>query len=119
VLETVDLRDVRVVQRGESAGFVLEAGESLAIGDERRRQDLDRDLAPELAVTGAVHLAPGAGAERSENAVGTDVGIWLHGTGFWPEAAAILRDGNDPIAAGDFELNESEAVTIPWSDPRH
>ena len=34
-LETVDLRDVRVIQSGECLGFALEPGDALRIGGER------------------------------------------------------------------------------------
>jgi hypothetical protein len=34
----VDVRDVRVVQRGEDLGFPLEAGDTPDVADERGRQ---------------------------------------------------------------------------------
>ena len=37
LFEAVDVRDVRMVQRGEDLGFALEAREALGVGGERRR----------------------------------------------------------------------------------
>ena len=62
-LEAVDVGDVRVVERGEQLRLALEAGEALRVGGEGRGQDLDRDLAPELRVGGAIDLAHAAFAE--------------------------------------------------------
>ena len=48
-VDAVNGGDVRVIQRGEHARLALEAGEALRVGRERGRQDLDRDIAAELA----------------------------------------------------------------------
>ena len=56
LLEAVDDRDVRMVERGQDAGFALEPCETVRIGGERLRQDLDRDVAIELRVTRPVDL---------------------------------------------------------------
>ena len=52
--DVVDRQDVGVVQGRGRAGLLLEALAAVGIGRRGRRQDLDRDLAPELRV-----LAPG------------------------------------------------------------
>ena len=44
----------------------------LRIGDEDVRQDLDRDVAIELRIAGAIDLAHSAGAERAEDLVRTE-----------------------------------------------
>ena len=64
-LEAVDLRDVRVVERGERLRLALEAHQAIRIAGERRRQHLDGDVAIELRVAGAIHLAHAARAERA------------------------------------------------------
>ena len=64
LLEGIQLRDVRVVQRGEQLRLALEAGEAVGVGGKGRRQQLERHLAAELRVGGAVHLAHPAGADR-------------------------------------------------------
>ena len=63
-LEAVDRADVRVVQRREHSRLALETGEPIRVAGERTRQDLDRDVAPELRVVSAVHLAHAARADQ-------------------------------------------------------
>jgi hypothetical protein len=48
--ETVNAGDVRVIQRREHFGFALKPREPIGVGCERRRQDLDRNLALESGV---------------------------------------------------------------------
>jgi len=54
--EAMDLRDVRMVERGEHLGFTAESRDALGIVGERRRQDLQRDVSTELGVFGAIDL---------------------------------------------------------------
>ena len=42
-LETVDVSDVRMVQRGQGPGLALKPRDPLRVGGERIGQDLDRD----------------------------------------------------------------------------
>jgi hypothetical protein len=53
-----------MVQGGENLGLALEAGQSVQIRHERVRQDLERDVAPELRVACPVDHAHTAAAER-------------------------------------------------------
>ena len=71
-LETVDRADVGMVQRGEHPRFAVEARESIRMPRERRRQNLDRDVAPELRVVRTVHFAHAAGAEQRVQAIPAD-----------------------------------------------
>ena len=57
VFETVDARDVRMVQRREKLCLTLEAGQALFVLRELFRQDFDRDVAVEFRVASAVDLA--------------------------------------------------------------
>jgi hypothetical protein len=52
-----------MIQAGQHACFPLEARQPIRIGGKRLRQYLDRDVAPEPGVTGAVHLAHSAHAD--------------------------------------------------------
>ena len=63
LLNGVNRHDVRVVQRRRGAGFLLEAMETLAVSGERGGQDLDRDLAAEARIAGAIHFAHPAHAD--------------------------------------------------------
>jgi len=61
--------DVRVVEGGEQLRLALEAGEALGILRQLGRHHLDRDLAAELRVGGAVHLAYASRAEGCGDSV--------------------------------------------------
>ena len=63
VLEAVDRADVGMIQRRQHPRFALEAREAFRIAREEPWQDLDRDLATELLVMGAIDLAHAASAE--------------------------------------------------------
>ena len=64
--------EVRMVQRARGACFALEALQAVAVVGERRGQQLDRHLAAEAGVAGAIHLAHAPGPERAENLVGAE-----------------------------------------------
>jgi hypothetical protein len=64
-LQSVDRRDVLVIERSEDARLPFEARQMLGIAGQRRREDLDRDVAPEPRVAGAIDL-PIAPAPRSD-----------------------------------------------------
>lgn len=53
VIDLVDGADVRVVQRRGGARLALEALEREVVARELRRQELERDVAPQLRVVGA------------------------------------------------------------------
>ena len=67
--EIVNGEDVGVRERSDRVRFALEAGQPIGVGGECRRQDLDRDLPPQLRVARAIHFAHPAGAERVQDLV--------------------------------------------------
>ncbi len=69
--EVVDRDDVGVVQRGGGQGLLAEAGEEVRIATVLGAEDLDRDVAIELGVVGAVDASPchpGRGARSGDTA---------------------------------------------------
>ncbi len=74
LFEAVDLRDVRVIERGQELRFALETREPIRVARERFEQDLDRDLPVEPRITGSIHLAHAARAERRHDFNGTEAG---------------------------------------------
>ena len=56
-------------QRCHGARFLLEPPQAIGIGAGSLRQHLDRDVAPEAGVTGAVDLAHATGAKRGDDLV--------------------------------------------------
>ena len=63
-----------MVELGQELRLALEAREALRVRGEGRGQDLDRDLALELRVGGAVDLAHAALAELGGDLVGAEAG---------------------------------------------
>ncbi len=61
-----------MIERSQDLRFALEAREPLGIEGEAVRQDLERDVALERRVVGAVHLAHAACAKRGQNLVGAE-----------------------------------------------
>ena len=55
--DSVDGRDIRVVETGQHLRFALEPGDPIRIGGEGVGQDLQSDIAAELGVGGAIDLA--------------------------------------------------------------
>ena len=72
--DVVDRADVRVVERRGDARLAAEAVERFGVGGEIGGQELQRDLAAEADVLGAVDHAHAAGAEPLENLVMGDNG---------------------------------------------
>jgi len=68
-LESVDVGDVGVIEGGQQLRLALEAGQALGILCHLGRQHLDRDLAPELVVGRAIHLAHASRAEGCGDSV--------------------------------------------------
>ena len=58
-----------MVERGEHLRFALEPGESFGVAGEGVRQDLDRDVAIQLGIARAIHLAHAAGPHGGEDLV--------------------------------------------------
>ena len=72
--DIVNRQDVRMRERGDRLGLALEAGERGGIGGQPLGQDLDRDIAIEARVAGAVDLTHPPGADRSDDLVGAEAG---------------------------------------------
>ena len=69
LFESVDRGDVRMIQRRERLRFALETRQAIGIVGERVRQNLDRDLASQLRVARAIHLAHAAGTEYRDDLI--------------------------------------------------
>jgi hypothetical protein len=78
LLESMDRRDMRMVERGKNAGLALEARAAIGIVRKDSRQDLDRDVAAQPAVARAIHPAHPAGAGRRDNFVRSQTTADLH-----------------------------------------
>src|SRR5688572_29257380 len=72
--DSVNPRDVRVIERGEHLRFAREPREAIGIERERCRQYFDGHVAIELRIARAIHLAHSPGAERREDFIGAKAG---------------------------------------------
>ena len=114
----VDGDDVRVVERGGGAGFVLEAGQLLLVEHRGERQDLQRDAAAERELLGLVDDAHAAAAELAEDAeVAEHAGLldarcwmldvrvgWKRARRQWPANSSSMASAGNTCAddCGDF-----------------
>ena len=74
LLEPMDGRDVRVVDRRQQRGLALEPGTTVGALARRFGQHLDRDVAAQPRIAGAVDLSHAAGAEQADDLVRADSG---------------------------------------------
>src|SRR5258705_5849025 len=69
IFQAVDMRDVRMIEGRERLRFAREACQAIGIAGEGVRKDLERDVAIQLRVAGAIDLAHPARAEGRENLI--------------------------------------------------
>ena len=108
LLERVDRRDARMVQRGEGTRFPLETCYAVPVFEEFFRQDLQRDVAPELRVLRPVDLPHPARAERRDDLVGPEPCCPSRSSPGSPQDRGPVRDddaavGLDVRRAADHE----------------
>ena len=72
VFQPVDGRDVRVVERGEHLRLTLEPRETVRVGRERGREDLDRHLALQLRIRRPIHLPHSAHTNLGGDLIGSE-----------------------------------------------
>ena len=68
------MRDVGMIQRRERLRFAREPRQPVGVAGEGVGQDLQRDIAIELRIARAKHLAHAAGADLGGDFVGTEAG---------------------------------------------
>ena len=84
LLNIVNCADVRMIESRKRPRFPLESPQILCVRRDFGGKHLDRHVAAEFGVAGAVHLAHPAAAERAEDPIGTDVFAVGKGHG-WPQ----------------------------------
>jgi hypothetical protein len=68
-----------MIERGQEPRFAREPRQALGVAGKRRWQDLDRHVAPELFIVGAIHLAHAADADEGGHFVDAEAGAWGDG----------------------------------------
>src|SRR5262245_51422920 len=77
----MDRDDVRVIEGGDGTCLALESGEALGIACDVLWKNLERDVAGQTRIVGAVHRAHAASAERAADLIGTESGSGHEGHG--------------------------------------
>jgi len=98
--DVVHGEDIRVVQRGGCAGFLLESTEAIDVGRKCCGEDFDRDITSESRIARTVYLAHAASAEGGDDFVGAETGAGSEGHSGWcglygkaSDMLALLLDG--------------------------
>jgi hypothetical protein len=73
LLEPMDVSSVRVIERREHLRLAAETRQAIRIVCDGREQHFDRDVAIQLRVPRAIHLAHPAGAKRRDDFVRTEM----------------------------------------------
>jgi hypothetical protein len=73
VLDAVNGRDVRVVERGQRLGFAREPRQPVIVTCDSVGKDFQRDVSLQSEIAGTVHFAHSAGAESIDDFVWTNI----------------------------------------------
>jgi len=95
VFESVDLRDVGMIERSKDLRLASKSAEPLGVGDEQLRQDLDGDVPIQFRIARAIHLAHAAGPEGRQHFVGAEASTRLQGHNRRDER--LYEDTGEPI----------------------
>lgn len=64
--------NIGMVERGHSARLLFEAAQAVGFEGKKLRENLQRDLALEARISGAIHFPHAAGAKRGLNLIGAE-----------------------------------------------
>jgi hypothetical protein len=95
------VRDVRMVERRERPGLAFEARQAIGVAGERFRQDLESDVAAELAVMSAIDLTHPAFAELAENSYEPTVFPITGGKSTLAVGSRRVTTGDGAVTTGD------------------
>jgi hypothetical protein len=73
-LDAIYLSDVRVIERREYLGLPLKSRETAGVVRKGRRENLQGDIAFQMGIAGAIHLAHAARANQADNLVRPEAG---------------------------------------------
>ena len=79
--DVVDGQYIGVIQRRCRARFLFESLKARLVSSHFTREHLDRHVAPEPAVVGAVDLTHAAGADFGADLILADAGVWAERVG--------------------------------------
>jgi len=79
LFHAVDRADVGMIERGQHASLAVEPSSTVWVSQKYFGQDLDRDVASEPCVAGAIDLAHASGPEERDDFIRADVAACPHG----------------------------------------
>ena len=86
IFNAIHLRDVGMIQRRERLRLACESRQALRIAREQLRKNLDRDIAVQARIAGAIHLPHSTGADVTGDLVRPDTIAALHARSILPRA---------------------------------
>src|SRR5207247_3685569 len=94
------------------ARFLFESHQALAIRARVLRKNLDRDVATEVAVAGAVHLSHHAGPDGRVDLerAGANAGRRRHDMWLWADYIVLLGPGGTTVSVGELVNNGSRSL---------
>jgi hypothetical protein len=110
--------DVRVVERGERLRLALEAREPVGIASHLRREHLERHVAPELRVGGAIHFAHAARANRRGDLIVGEGAADQRGTALPLREGRVAMDGGARAAVSYLSLRARACCVCQPRPPR-
>jgi hypothetical protein len=79
-LDAVNRSDVRVIERGEQAGFTLKAASPFGVQSQQLGHDLERHVSAQCRVRRAIHLPHPAGTEQTMHDIRAQTSAVCHAT---------------------------------------
>ncbi len=95
ILDTVDVRDVRMIERCQHLRLSAETGKAVRIVGDCGQQHLDRNVAIQFRVARAIHLAHSARAEGGQDFVAAEARAGMKGHGISGRADRAAPRGRD------------------------
>src|SRR5438093_10797525 len=105
----MNVRDVRMVQRGECLGLACETRQPLRVGREEIGQDFERDTTIELCVSSAIHLPHAAFADLRGDFIDAEASTEAEGQTLLDYT--VGRDIGDPTKTSTSICHDSSACT--------
>ena len=113
LFEAVNVRDVRVVQRGQRLRFARETRHAPRIIRERIGEDLERHVTIELRIVRAIYLPHAAGTEYTNDFVHAETGAGCEGQRLPRIIQAIRQREREPGYAVELTAFRAE-----WTSAR-
>src|SRR5688500_6183744 len=100
-----------MIERGQYAGLAVEPSSTVGVGQPYLGQDLDRHVASEPRVAGAIDLAHASGPEERDDFIRADVAACTHGH------LNRMIDEDTPVEVSKRERDRRATCRGPLPEP--